>query len=188
MEIIKLIFDKLSQYNFLTNILPGTVLCIIIKYLVGYDLIPDDYYQAGIVFYFAGMVNSRVGSLIIEPILKAISWIKFAPYPEFLQAEKEDLKLTILSQENNVFRSYISVMFISIVAYIYKNYSLVWLHVLSDAPLVLIVSLFVLFLFAYKKQTSFVRKRVENTIKRIREKNLNKKEPKSHNNVNSIIR
>lgn len=32
MEIIKLIFNKLSQYNFLTNILPGTVLCIIIKY------------------------------------------------------------------------------------------------------------------------------------------------------------
>ena len=86
MDIIKLIFDKLSQYNFLTNILPGTVLCIILKNLVGYDLIPTDYYQAGIVFYFVGMVNSRVGSLIIEPILKKICWIKFAPYPEFLKA------------------------------------------------------------------------------------------------------
>ena len=48
MDIIKLIFDKLSQYNFLTNILPGTVLCIILKNLVGYDLIPTDYYQAGV--------------------------------------------------------------------------------------------------------------------------------------------
>lgn len=54
MDIIKLIFDKLSQYNFLTNILPGTVLCIILKNLVGYDLIPTDYYQAGIVFLFRG--------------------------------------------------------------------------------------------------------------------------------------
>ena len=124
MEILKLVIDKLSQYNFLTNILPGTVLCIILKYLVGYDLIPDDYYQAGIVFYFVGMVNSRVGSLVIEPILKAISWVKFAPYSEFLRAEKEDAKLTILSQENNVFRSYISLMFISILGYIYKNCSL----------------------------------------------------------------
>lgn len=52
MEILKLVIDKLSQYNFLTNILPGTVMCVILKYLVGYDLIPDDYYQAGIVFLF----------------------------------------------------------------------------------------------------------------------------------------
>lgn len=172
MEIIKILIDKLSQYNFLTNILPGTVLCIIMKYLVGYNLIPDDYYQEGIVFYFVGIVNSRVGSLIIEPILKAISWVKFAPYPEFLQAEKEDSKLTILSQENNVFRSYISVMFISIVGYIYKNYSIDWWHFFSDEPLVLIISLLFLFLFAYKKQTSFVRKRVENTIKKMKEKNI----------------
>lgn len=165
MEILKLIIDKLSQYNFLTNILPGTVLCIILKYLVGYDLIPDDFYQAGIVFYFVGMVNSRVGSLVIEPILKAISWVKFAPYSEFLRAEKEDAKLTILSQENNVFRSYISLMFISILGYIYKNCSLDLRLSLNNESLVIIVILFVLFLFAYKKQTSFVRKRVENFIK-----------------------
>lgn len=166
MEIIEQIFDKFSQYNFLTNILPGTVLCIIFKYLVGYDLIPDDYYQAGIVFYFVGMVNSRVGSLIVEPILKAISWVKFASYPELLQAEKEDAKLTLLSQENNVFRSYISVMFISIVGYIYKNCPFDLRQFLSDEPLVLILSLFVLFLFAYRKQTSFVKKRVDNFMKK----------------------
>lgn len=158
MEILKLLIDKLSQYNFLTNILPGTVLCIILKYLVGYDLIPDDSYQAGIVFYFVGMVNSRVGSLVIEPLLKAISWVKFAPYPEFLKAEKEDAKLTILSQENNVFRSYISVMFVSLICYVYKNNSLDWRILSSDAPLVLIIALLVLFLFAYKKQTSFEEK------------------------------
>ena len=156
MDIIKLIFDKLSQYNFLTNILPGTVLCIILKNLVGYDLIPTDYYQAGIVFYFVGMVNSRVGSLIIEPILKKICWIKFA-------------KLTVLSQENNVYRSYISVMFIAVMGYIYKNISLDWCKFMKNEPLVLIVSLLILFLFAYRKQTSFVRKRVENFMKNNKE-------------------
>lgn len=170
MEIIKLLVDKLSQYNFLTNILPGTVLCIIMKYLIGYDLIPTDYYQAGIVFYFVGMVNSRVGSLIVEPILKAMSWVKFAPYSEFLQAERKDSKLTILSQENNVLRSYISVMLLSAIGYIYKNYSLDWRQFLSDELLVLIVTLLVLFLLAYRKQTSFIRKRIENIMKKNKEK------------------
>ena len=166
---MKFIFDKLSQYNFLTNILPGTVLCIILKNLVGYDLIPTDYYQAGIVFYFVGMVNSRVGSLIIEPILKKICWIKFAPYPDFLKAEKIDPKLTVLSQENNVYRSYISVMFIAVMGYLYKNISLDWSKFMENEPLVLIVSLLILFLFAYRKQTSFVRKRIENFMKNNKE-------------------
>lgn len=169
MEILKLVIDKLSQYNFLTNILPGSVLCIILKYLVGYDLIPDDYYQAGIVFYFVGMVNSRLGSLVVEPLLKAILWVKYAPYSDFLQAEKEDSKITLLSQENNVFRSYITVMFISAIVYIYKNYSLDWRCLMRDEPLVLIISLLVIFLFAFRKQTSFVRKRVEKFIKKIKE-------------------
>ncbi len=169
MEILKLVIDKLSQYNFLTNILPGTVLCIILKYLVGYDLIPDDYYQAGIVFYFVGMVTSRLGSLVVEPLLKAILWVKYAPYSDFLQAEKEDSKITLLSQENNVFRSYITVMFISAIIYMYKNYSLDWRCLMRDEPLVLIISLLVIFLFAYRKQTSFVRKRVENFIKKSKE-------------------
>lgn len=169
MEILKLVIDKLSQYNFLTNILPGSVLCIILKYLVGYDLIPDDYYQAGIVFYFVGMVNSRLGSLVVEPLLKAILWVKYAPYSDFLQAEKEDSKITLLSQENNVFRSYVTVMFISAIVYIYKNYSLDWRCLMRDEPLVLIISLLVIFLFAFRKQTSFVRKRVEKFIKKSKE-------------------
>lgn len=161
MDIIKLVFDKLSQYSFLTNILPGTVLCIILKYLVGYDLIPDDYYQAGIVFYFVGLVNSRVGSLVIEPILKKVRWVRFVPYRDFLQAEKNDDKLTVLNQENNVFRAYISVMFISMVGYVYKNCSVDLKNFITDESFVLITTLLVLFLFAYRKQTAFVRKRVE---------------------------
>ena len=66
MEVIKLLVDKLSQYNFLTNILPGTVLCLILKH-IGYDIIPfENLYLTGIVFYFIGMVNNRFSSLIIE--------------------------------------------------------------------------------------------------------------------------
>jgi len=36
----------------------------------------------------------------------------------------------------------------------------------SDEPLILIIGLLALFLFAYKKPTSFVRKRVENIMKK----------------------
>ena len=164
MEIVKVIVEKLSQYNFLTNILPGTVLCILVKYFVGLDIIPEDYYQAGIVFYFVGMVNGRVGSILIEPILKRTKIVVFAPYSKFISAEKRDDKITILSQENNTYRSYISVAFIALVLYVSTRIMALKSLTLSiDYKIILLLALFILFLFSYRKQTNFVRKRVEHS-------------------------
>lgn len=163
-DFLKLIIDKLSQYNFLTNIIPGSVLCIIFEYVVGIDVIPDSAYQAGIIFYFAGLVNGRVGSLIIEWLLKKTNFVKFAPYRDFVEAEKKDPKITTLSQENNTYRAYISVPFISIVFWIYR--------LIVDRPeieviigvSILLVSLMVLFCYSYRKQTNYVRSRVERAL------------------------
>lgn len=166
METIKLLINKLSQYNFLTNIIPGTVLCIILKYFVGYNLIPEDYYLAGIVFYFVGMINSRVGSLIVEPFLKWIKWIVFAPYKDFITAEKQDEKVVVLNQENNVYRSYLSAVFISMIALLYKNTLTVYHFVQDNEIWILLGLLTILFLLSYRKQTQYVKKRVEANIKK----------------------
>jgi len=161
MEIGKMILDKLSQYNFLTNILPGTVLCILLHYLVGYNLLLSDYYLAGILFYFSGMVNSRFSSLIVEPLLRGLRIVVFAPYPDFLKAEKQDTKLTVISQENNTYRSYASVMIIVLLAYLYKK-TLVNIEIIGNNEIViLLASLTLLFVFSYRKQTNYVKKRVE---------------------------
>lgn len=165
MEVLKIILDKLSQYNFLTNIIPGTILCIILKYLIGYDMMLSDTYLAGILFYFVGMVNSRVSSLVVEPFLKWIKWLVFAPYQDFVRAEKVDAKISILSQENNTYRAYVSVMFISLFAYVYKNYIAVFEFVKQHETAMLIILLVFIFLFAYRKQTNYVRKRVEANVK-----------------------
>lgn len=162
METLKLLIDKLSQYNFLTNILPGTVLCIVLKYLVGYEMfISEDWYLMGIVFYFVGMVNNRFSSLVVEPILKGIHFVDFAPYKDFVSAEKKDAKVTTLSMENNVFRSYVSVFVLSLLAYGYKYGLNAVCPCQMSQELLLIILLLVLFAFSYRKQTTYVRKRVE---------------------------
>lgn len=162
METLKLLIDKLSQYNFLTNILPGTVLCIVLKYLVGYEIfISEDWYLMGIVFYFVGMVNNRLSSLVVEPILKCTHFVNFAPYNDFVNAEKKDAKVSTLSMENNVFRSYVSVFVLSLLAYGYKyGFNAVCPCQMSQ-ELLLIILLLVLFAFSYRKQTKYVKKRVE---------------------------
>lgn len=162
MDGLKLLIEKLSQYNFVTNILPGTVLCIVLKYVVGYDLfVTEDWYLMGIVFYFVGMVNNRVGSLVVEPLLLACKVIKKAPYSDFVAAEKKDAKITTLSMENNVFRSYISVCMIALLSLVYKRWFEVCQFMVNNKEVVLLVALLLLFVFAYRKQTSYVKKRVE---------------------------
>lgn len=165
MDTLKIIFDKLSQYHFLTNILPGSVLCIVLKYLIGFNLMPDNIYGAGIVFYFVGMVNGRVGSLVVEKVLQKTKFVKFVPYKDFIVAEKLDPKITTLSQENNTYRAYISVFLISIVFWAYR--------LLTDAPdmfqtigiSILLLAMLVIFAFSYQKQTNYVRSRIENNLK-----------------------
>lgn len=166
MEALKLLIDKLSQYNFLTNILPGTVLCLLMKYVVGYDFfVIEDWYLMGILFYLAGMVNNRFGSLIVEPFLKWIHFIKKAPYKNFIVAEKIDEKVTTLSMENNVFRSYISALALTLLAMAYKE----WLSSLitnqSISSSLLLTALLILFAFSYRKQSRYVKERVEKNIK-----------------------
>lgn len=155
------ILDKLSQYNFLTNILPGTVLCMLLKYLLVIDIIPEDKYQAGIVFYFTGMVNNRTGSLIVEPLLKYLRFIKFAPYKDFVKSETNDPKITLLSQENNIFRSYIAVSVILIMCNLYLKFEALFCSVWLNDKNIMILSIFVIFLFSYRKQTTYIRKRVD---------------------------
>lgn len=165
MELGKIILDKLSQYNFLTNILPGTVLCILLHYLVGYNLLLSDYYLAGILFYFAGMVNSRFGSLVVEPLLKGLKIVVFAPYSDFVRAEIQDAKLTVISQENNTYRSYVSVMVLVLLAYLYKM-TLANIEIVGNNEIVILLALLiVLFVCSYRKQTNYVRKRVEANLK-----------------------
>lgn len=162
MEGIKTLIDKLSQYNFVTNILPGTMLCLMLKHIVGYDLfVTNEWYQMGIIFYFVGMVNNRFSSLVIELTMKKTKIVKFSNYKEFIAAEKKDSKITVLSMENNVFRSYISVCTISLIASLFKLIAdnVNWID--EWKMQFLLVALLLLFMLSYRKQTSYVRERVE---------------------------
>lgn len=162
MEVVKLLIDKLSQYNFVTNIIPGTILCFIIKYMVGYDLfVTEEWYQMGIIFYFVGIVNNRFGSLVIEWAMKKTKIVKFAKYELFVKAEKNDSKITTLSMENNVFRSYIAVCTLSFMTSLFKVIAdnVNWVNECKTQ--FLLFALLILFVLSYRKQTTYVRKRVD---------------------------
>ena len=75
--------------------------------------------------------------------------------------KKVDPKITLLSQENNVFRSYLSAMCITLLLLGYEQLSIVCPLLKENTDFILVFSLSVLFLFSYIKQTAFVKKRIK---------------------------
>ena len=113
------------------------------------------------VYYFMGLIINRISSLIVKPILKRCRFIHEVPYSDYAKAAKVDSKIDVLSETNNYFRALLTSCLLLIVMAILqisvcniKWFSLNW-------KWLSLIFLSLLFLFAYKKQTKFICKRIE---------------------------
>ena len=164
---MKTITERLSQYNFLTNLLPGTILCTMLRYLVGFDVgFSTEWYRLIVIFYFVGMVNNRVGSLLVEPILRRFGIIKPMPYETYVLAEQHDEKIRTLMTENNVYRSCLSVCLIVLISFGYKWLMDRFCFLEENTSLILLVFMIVLFVFSFRKQTRYISNRVKQADKK----------------------
>lgn len=159
---MKEIIDRLTSYNIFNYLLPGTIFMGLGDTLTSYSLIQDNILIALFLYYFIGLIISRIGSLTLEPLLKWINFVKFAPYEDFVKASKLDPKIEIFSEQNNMYRS---LCMLSIALILLKIYDLAWgAGSLDNAAIIFIilVGLLVLFLLSYRKQTEkYVVKRVK---------------------------
>ena len=157
---MKEIIAKLSSYNLFNYLLPGVLLAVLAGETTDYSFTHENIAIGAFLYYFIGLVISRFGSLVIEPILKKVSFVKFAPYGDFIAASKEDDELEILSEANNMYRT-LSSMFILL--FVLRLYGKVEgnIPVLKDWNTGILMGLLLLmFLLSYRKQTEYIRKRV----------------------------
>lgn len=155
------ILEKLGSYQILTNLLPGAFFGLTLKFFFGLTLPTKNVGEDIVIYYFMGLIMNRIGSLVVEPILKKIRFIKYAPYPNFSKAAKADSKIDTLSEMNNYIRSLLTCVLFLPVMRILQALFLKWTWFSLYWEWGAIAFLFVLFLFAYRKQTDYVRKRVE---------------------------
>lgn len=157
--------EKLSSYDFLNNLLPGAVFCYFFSLITGYKF-DNDVIVNVCIYYFAGMLVSRIGSLIIEPLFKKIKIVKYADYDDFLIASDKDEKINCLSQTNNVYRTFLSAFItlsiIKLLVFLQEKYS-IFNNKVDIAIAILLVGLLI---FSYRKQTDYIRKRVERVCNR----------------------
>jgi len=159
------LIDKISSYHIFNYLLPGILLSIIVEKITIYSIIQENLIIGAFLYYFIGLVISRFGSLILEPFLKKIKYVKFAEYSEFIKASKNDSKIEILSETNNMYRTFSSLFVIIILIKLYEFIFLKFSISMNWNIYIFITILLIMFLWSYKKQTSYIAKRVEMDLK-----------------------
>lgn len=161
MDGLKDILDKLSSYNIFNYLLPGILFVVIAEEFSGHNFIIENNFLGAFLYYFIGMVISRIGSLVIEPLLKLIKFLKFKDYKDFVHACKKDEKIELLSEVNNTYRTLLSMLISLVILRLFDSLA-TYYDVSHDLVMIIIVSfLLILFLFSYRKQTSYISKRVD---------------------------
>ncbi|MAX78721.1 MAG: hypothetical protein CL843_00900 [Crocinitomicaceae bacterium] len=159
---MKEIIEKISSYNIFNYLFPGIIFVILLREITSYDLVQENNFLGAFLYYFIGLIISRIGSLIIGDLLKSkrLKFIKFTDYNDFVKACDKDKKIELFSEINNMYRTIISLLTLLLLGKLYENIA-EWLNIGENLSYILLITtLIILFVFSYKKQTGFVVKRV----------------------------
>ena len=157
---MKAILDRLSAYSIFSYLLTGSLFVILGERLTSFSLIQRSWIVGIVLYYFIGLVISRVGSLIVKPVLERIGFVKDAPYDDYVEASKSDSRIDILSARNNLFRTLCAMVVMLIGLKVGEKVIgiLPWGADVYD--FIMLAGLFVLFLLSYRKQAQEVVRRV----------------------------
>jgi len=153
------LLEKLTSYNLFNYLLPGIIFSVLLEKITNYSIIHKDIIVEAFLAYFIGLIISRISSLVIEPLLKIIKFVKFAEYKDFVAASANDKKIELLAESSSTYRVFISLFFILTMTVLYEKF-------LQDVftgftSYIVTIGLLTLFLFSYRKQTNYINQRIE---------------------------
>ena len=158
---MKDLLSKISSYNLFNYLFPGIIFVILASEFTHYSFIHKDIVIGLFLYYFIGLVVSRFGSLVIEPLLKYLSFLQFSEYKDFVAASKKDEKIELLSEVNNTYRTICSLFILLFLLKLYEKIEGIYPDLKEWNIIILVVLLLAMFLFSYRKQTSYITKRIE---------------------------
>ncbi|MER9204003.1 hypothetical protein NKH74_33675 [Mesorhizobium sp. M0933] len=154
------ILAKISSYNLFNSLVPGAILAGLLGSLDIYHFESTSVVADLVVYYFLGMIVSRVGSVIIDPLLKLLRIVPPRNYGGFIEASAKDEKILILLETGNMYRTVFAVLLLVVAAYNLRTVG----TALPSPAIAINIGLLVLaalFLVSYLKQNRYISKRVE---------------------------
>lgn len=156
------LLKRIEIYNIINFLFPGTVFVLIYSYITGGNAADINIGIGILECYFVGLIVSRIGSVIIKPILKAMHIIIEEEYEEFIDSEKKDDKISMLVRDANQYRTFIAVF---VILFIVEVNNMINGDKSKWMTLLVFVGTIGLFVLSYRKQVIFISKRVRETQK-----------------------
>lgn len=151
------IVSKISSYELLNNLVPGGVALLALDWFNVWSFAGMDMAVLLLLAYVVGILCSRAGSLLLEPLAKRMRIVGWREYRLYLQAESEDNKLANLQAVSNMYRSLAGCLVFVLVIIILDR-------LVADKTMLSIILLcfsFVLFIICWRKQTECIVARID---------------------------
>ena len=158
---MKAVLEKLSAYHIFSNLLTGFLFVSFGERLTSFSLIQRSWIVGIVLYYFIGLVISRVGTLIVKPVLERIGLVREASYDDYVEASESDSRIDILSAQNNLFRTLCAMVMMLIGLKIGEKVIGVLPWGADVYDFIVLVALFILFVFSYRKKTQELVRRVK---------------------------
>lgn len=151
---------RISSYNLFNYLFPGVLFAVIGEKISPWSFVHENIIITLFFCYFYGTVISRIGSLIIDPVMKILRIIKEKDYKTYIIARQEDTMIQVLSEVNNTYRTIISLILSLLCLYgaseCSKLYPCTYAFIYTTLP----IALLILFSFSYRKQNNYILKRI----------------------------
>ena len=109
-DIVNSLFNRLSSYQILAILLPGASLLGYMKFYLSIEIkVDENVWWFLLSSYVTGVILSRIGSVVIEGIMKKFSYIKKYDVQRYLIKRKDDDLVETLLSFANLYRSYCAV-------------------------------------------------------------------------------
>ena len=150
----------IETYNLMNYLFPGIIFGAMFSYIYGKNIYDTNVIIATFEYYFTGLVLSRIGSVIIKPILERLKIIESEEYKNYI--EKENDKINLLQRESNQYRTFIAVF---IVLIIIEMNNCIFGDRTKSICIIYFSLLVILFILSYRKQNKFILNRIGDTTK-----------------------
>lgn len=101
------LINSISKYQLAINLIPGYIFAILLQRYAHIVLLEGDVLQDAFVSYFVGLVIGRVGSIVVDGLMKSFNkTYRFAPrYYKKIMAEQIDHKIETLDRQCTIYRN-----------------------------------------------------------------------------------
>ena len=168
------LINKISSYELFNNLAPGIVFDFMLSKVLNINILEDtSIIEKLIICYFFGILIGRIGSLIVEPLLEKAKIVRRANYKDYVSAIKVDSQIKVLSEVNTMYRNMATVFFVLLVIisiqFIFGYTAMLIIEIFksyfeNNIKLYISLFLFMVFVLSYRKQTSYITKRIKKVL------------------------